>query len=322
MSAPVYQEAVAGPPTASVPLSHLSIELGHLYLEDFAGGLPVLTRMMRQVAPWASAMREAVTAQVAPRTARISTCFLVDDYFSPVSPPDEVVPLLLRAAEAAGLTIDYLVRESACAVADEVAVAELVVGRLVTDPPPGANGSRPPTQTTGWLCNGVRSPQPPETGHAMRAPVPWQPPSENGANRHSVFIDVELWSELTEGRQYSCAFLASVWQLLRLGLLRLHSSPVAAPQAWTGDLPSTWAGLPPVTRLNPQARPFAAYRTYSVLASRFLGIEHAVRTILSQVSVEQDVLDQVHKRASDEDIHVPQELVDRVEYTFTGPTWT
>lgn len=319
----VFQEAAAGPGVAAVPLSHLSLELGHLYLEDFAGGLPAVTRLLRKVAPWARAIQENVVASTAPKPARISTCFLVDDYFSPLSPPSVVVPMLRLAAESAGLTIDYLVRESACADARGIPVAELVASRLVPDPPPGTNGSRPPTKDTGWLCNGVRSPRPAEVGQAMKTPTQWQPPSENGANRHSIFVDVELWSDDADrgGRLWACAFLASVWQLLRLGLLRAQGQPVMTPRQWTGDLPASWLDLDPVIQLNPQARPFAAYRTYSVLATRFLNIEHAVRTILSQVQVDQDVMAQVHRRAAEENVYLPREIIDRIGYTFP-PNWS
>src|SRR4029450_6784500 len=176
----IFEEESASPATVSVPLSHLSLELGHLYMEDFVGGLPALTQLMRQGAPWARTVRE----RVAPKPARISPCFLVDDYFWPVNAPAEVIPLLVKAAEEAGLTIDYLVRESACANADGLALSDLVLGRVVVDPPPGATGSRPAIMDSGWLCNGVRSPQPAESAQAMRAPVQWRPPAENGANRH------------------------------------------------------------------------------------------------------------------------------------------
>lgn len=33
-----FHETSAEPHTASVPFSHLSLELGHLYMEDFAEG--------------------------------------------------------------------------------------------------------------------------------------------------------------------------------------------------------------------------------------------------------------------------------------------
>jgi hypothetical protein len=315
-----FEEASAAERVAAVPLAHVSLELGHLYMEDFAEGSGRLKDMFRRVAPWASVVRDICAAAVAPKTPRVSTCFLVDDYFSAFSTPREVVPMIIDAADAVGLRIDYLARESACAEADGVPLAQIVASRLVSDPPPGTNGTRPPVQESGWLCNGVRSPQP-LLDEAMRPTITWQPPSENGANRHSIFVDIELWNEQSGQRQWSCPFLASVWQLLRLGLLRMRGRRVIEPRAWTGTFPDSWDYLPPVTLISPGAAPFSAYRTYSVLASRFLPIEHAVRTILGQIAVEQAVARQVSDRAATEQLILPAELVDRVEYVFAGGPW-
>ncbi len=317
----LFQEVAATPTVAALPLSHLSLELGHLYMEDFEAGPAHVRRLIQQVGPWARTAREAVSAGLAPKRARVSTCFLVDDYFTRVASPADVLAVVLEAAHAAGQTVDYLARESACAVTDQhVAVADLVLSRLVDDPPPGTTGGgRPATRRTGWLCNGLRSPGVGEVGQAFRSPTAWAPPSENAANRHSVFVDVQLWSGEGEERSWSCAFLAAVWQLLRLGLLRDRGDPVVQVVAMPDPAPDTWAEMPSVVRLNPQATPFAAYRTYSVLPRRFLGIEHAVHTILSQTSVEPDVLEQMRVRAADESLALPPEIVDRIEYTFSQP---
>lgn len=289
-------------------------------MEDFAAGPARLREMFRQVAPWARAAQEMCDEVVRPKTPRVRTCFLIDDYFAKFSSPREVLPMIVEAAEASGLRIDYVAREAACAQAGDVPLASLVAGRLVSDPPPGSDGSRPPAQDSGWLCNGTRSPQ--HGLHEAMAPhAAWQPPSENGANRHSIFIDVELWDERGPGRQWSCPFLAAVWQLLRLGLLRDMGEPVALPRPVVGEFPELWEDLAPVTQLNPRAAPFSAYRTYSVLADRFLPIEHAVRTILSQVNVERAVARQLSDRAQGEGLVLPVEVVERIGYVFTGPAW-
>ncbi len=318
MTGALFQEVAAVPAVVAVPLSHLSLELGHLYMEDFEAGPPHVRRLIEQVMPWAQTMRETVTAALAPKRARISTCFLVDDYFTTLASPAEVLTMLHDATTAVGLSIDYLARESSCAVTDRgVAVADLVLGRLVGDPPPGSSGGgRPATRRSGWLSNGLRSPGVSEVGQAMRTPAMWTPPSENSANRHSVFVDVQLWSGEGPDRLWSCSFLAAVWQLLRLGLLRDRGEPVVHPVGVPDPVPPTWREMPSVVRLNPQAPPFAAYRTYSVLGRRFLGIEHAVHTILSQTSVEQPVLDQMQTRAGAEEFVLPPEIVDRIGYTF------
>ncbi|WP_432833793.1 SCO2522 family protein [Dactylosporangium sp. CA-092794] len=304
-----FREATADPRPAAVPLAHVSIELGHLYFEDFRGDETRLPRYFARVAPWVEAARSVLAAEFGERRPRISTCFLMDDYFGPTLAPRDVLPQVIAAADAAGLHIDYLARESGCAEADGVALAELVQERIVADPPPDTNGSRPPAKDSGWLSNGQRSPQP---GSAMNSLRPWGPPAENGTARHSVFVDVEL-----RGRgKWSCAYLAAIWQLLRLGLLRHNGEAVAQPREWPEPFPRDWAQLPAVIRLNPKAAPFSAYRTLSVLGPRFLPTEHAVRTILSQVAVDRQVNEAIVARAAAEDLPLPLDVVERLGYLF------
>lgn len=320
MTRPVdFHEATAEPRGQEVPLAHLSIELGHLYFEDFDAGPDRLRQLFQQVAPWAAAAR-AIQAAALPdhrKTARVSTCFLIDDYFGPARPPAAVIPDLQKAARESGLEIDYLARESACVDADGTPLASLVEDWIVADPPPETTGLRPPASVTGWLCNGQRSPVATAV-EAMEPLAGWRPPSQNAATRHSVFVDVELWDELRGKRTWSCAFLAAVWQLLRLGLLRSRGAPVAVPQPWDGDLPDEWADLPAVVQLGQPAAPFCAYRSLSILPGRFLSTEQAVRTILSQIRVNRTADQQAITRAANEKIHLPVQPIDRLEYIFTG----
>jgi len=313
----VFGEAAAESRVAAVPLSHLSVEVGHLYMEDFAGGRERLRRHFERVRPWAETARRACAERSSGRKPRVSTCFLVDDYFARFSSPAQVVPELMATAEESGTRIDYLARESACAEADGVSLARLVESRLVADPAPDTNGSRPPATEAGWLCNGQRSPT---TGfaEAMGAVTPWAPPVQNAARRHSIFLDVELWDEIGGRRTWSCPFLAAVWQLLRLGMLRNFGESVVTPRRWKGAFPEHWDELPPVVQLNPTASPFSAYRTFSVLSSGFLPVEHAVRTILSQAAIDPRVLEQIRDRSGAEGVEVPREVVDRIDYVFVG----
>lgn len=317
----VFREAAAERRVAAVPLSHLSIELGHLYREDFTAGLD-LAQYFARVAPWVSAGRQAYAdslqhQQGRKMRSRISTCFLIDDYFMQFSSPAELVPQLVSAAHKAGLEIDYLARESGCADAGDVALARSVEARLVVDPPPNTNGSRPPVTEVGWLCNGERSPAN-DAVPAMRKVQRWKPPVENSARNHSIFLDVELWDENNGHRRWACSFLAAVWQLLRLGMLRHDGAAVAAAQKWEEELPDDWDKIPVVTQLNSAAAPFSAYRTLSILSTKFLPTEHAVRMILSQVAIDRDVLEQVMERSRKEGVELPPELVDRIEYVFVG----
>ncbi|WP_345943779.1 SCO2522 family protein [Streptomyces sp. SID3212] len=315
----VFRETAAEPRTQSVPLAHVSLELGHLYMEDFEAGPGRLREHFARVRPWADAVRAA--AAVGGRRPRISTCFLIDDYFTRFSSPAELIPVLLAEAGDAGLTIDYLARESGCAVADGIAVAEAVAHRLVESPPAGSDGSRPPAGESGWLANGERGP---DTGtlEAMAQVPSWTPPTETAARRHSVFVDVEMWDDRDNRRTWSCPFLAAVWQLARLGLLRHHGEAVLRPRAWPDGetFPRRWDDLPPLVQLNASAAPFSAYRTASVLPSRFLPVEHAVRVILDQVDADRGALRQVAERSAREGLAVPDEIADRASYVFyTGP---
>jgi hypothetical protein len=312
-----FHEATAQRRVQAVPLAHLSIELGHLYCEDFEGGAEQLQRAFARVAPWAEAARAIGAAATPGRSPRVSTCFLVDDYFGSMKPPAVVVPELLAAAQASGLQIDYLARESACVDADGAPLAKLVEERIVADPPPDTNGVRPPVTESGWLCNGQRSPHG-AADEAMEVAGGWRPPVQNAARRHSIFVDVELWDERLGERTWSCAYLAAVWQLLRLGLLRSRGARVAVPQPLPGDLPDRWDQLPAVLKLREQAAPFSAYRNLSVLPGRFLPTELAVRTLLSQVAIDAEVARQVIERGRAERIELPAEPVDRIEYIFTG----
>jgi len=314
-----FLEVTAEFKVESLPLAHVSVELGHLYMEDFADGESAVRRTFAAAAPWVSAAHTPQAIGCEKKSARVSTCFLIDDYFSRFSSPATVIPMVLAAAEREGLEIDYLARESAFANAGGVSPAYLTLGSLVTEPVPGTTGGRPPLTETGWLTNGQRSPST-ARGEAMARRTPWQPPRESARRRHSIFIDVELWDENDGRRTWSCPMLAAVWQLTRLGLLRDQGRPVMTPQDWTDpQFPDRWDDLPPVIRLNPRATAFAAYTTLSVLSPRFLPVELAVRTILSQFACDQTILAEAAGRAARDAMRLPAELVDRIRYVFAAP---
>jgi hypothetical protein len=308
-----FRELDAEPRVEAVPFAHLSIELGHLYMEDFNAGPDRLTAQFDKVAVWARAAREAIPLRSVPRARpRVSTCFLIDDYFTQFSTPAAVVPVLLDAAAAAGLEIDYLARKSACAESEGVPIARIVEGKLTALPPEKTNGSRPPTVESGWLCNGERSPV--QKQQAMSGD--WQPPTEVGARNHSVFVDVELWRDDQNGKRvFSCAYLAAIWQLLRLGMLRDKGANVVRPRQ-VAEFPERWDELAPIVQLRPAAAPFCGYRTFSLLPSRFLQVETAVRVILSQTSLPDLLLKQLTERGSRDGLAVPRDVTERIDYVF------
>jgi hypothetical protein len=289
-------------------------------MEDFKAGPDAVQKNFAAVAPWARTAVQPETLGVS-GSVRASTCFLIDDYFSQFLTPAEVIPQVLEAAKNVGLQIDYLALESSCALASGIEPARLVLGRLVTEPSEGTTGDRPPVADTGWLSNGDLFPGQLTGYHAMafdRGNPHWEPPRESSARRHSIYVDVELWTDADGTRTWSCPMLAAVWQLLRLGLLRHEGGPAVTPTDWAGSWPDSWDEMPAITRLHSSAAPFAAYSTVSVLSPRFLPVELAVRTILGQFMGEPSVLEQVSRRAGGERFFLPDELVDRIRYVFAG----
>jgi hypothetical protein len=318
-----FRELGAARRTAAVPLAHLSVELGHLYAVDVvAGGVVAggvdLPRYFQRIAACAAPDVLAVHAGAPGSRPRTSTCFLVDDYSGPMDSPAALIPRIVAAAAGSGVRIDYLARESGCAEGYPVRLAELVIGQIVDDPPAGTTGGRPPSAQSGWLSNGERGP----SGVAVQAMgrvAPWRPPSENSTARDPIFLDVQLWDDTGPTRRYSCSLLSSVWQLLRLGLLRVDGVAPATPvPVDLTDLPRRWSDLPAVARLSPDAAPFFAYRTYSVLDLRFQRVELAVRTILGQIQADPEALAQTALRAAAEKMTLPAELPDRATYHFLG----
>lgn len=309
--------------TREVPLSHLSIEVGHTSMEALLNGEDHIRSQFQRVAPWVTAATASAIIGRASKP-RLSTCFLIDDYFRRNTNPQDILGKLIKIAAECGVSIDYLARESGCYVADGVPLAELVAARLLPEPAPGTNGFRPPTHESGWLSNGERSPES-DPGQAMQTQK-WQPPQEFSKRNHSVFLDVELWKEADERvkgegatpRTWSCAFLASVWQLLRLGMLRNYGDAVAEPYAWPSEAewPEYWDDLPAVIQLNPRAAPFAAYRTVSILPHSYLPIEHAVRVILGHLSLDNVVTCQIAKREAKEGLPASPSIIDRTSYIF------
>ena len=309
--------------TRNLPMSHLSIEVGHFYMRDLDDGEQRIRAQFQRIAPWVRAAQAAVVSGRS--TPRISTCFLVDDYFLHDSKPAEILGMLLPLADEAGLSIDYIAREAACAKSGDIEVAQLVAARLQAEPTPRTNGSRPPTEESGWLCNGERSVGS-DTVEAMQRRA-WRQAQEFGRREHSIFADVELWNDTKDAvdgqpikqRLWSCPFLASVWQLLRLGLLRHHGEPVAVPVPWWDAdraWPEHWGELPTVIQLNERAKPFSAFRAVSIMPQSYLAIENAVRMIIEHVQIDADVLAATEMLADREQLRLPELITERITHVF------
>lgn len=316
-----YSEETGQYRPRQLQLSHLSIEVGHFYMEDLLKGKDRIRAQFKRVAPWVAAATTAAAVELGNVKPRVSTCFLVDDYFGNDTSPATIVDMVISIATECGITIDYLAREAGCYVVDSVLLAETVVARLLPEPPVGTNGSRPPLSESGWLCNGERSP---DTDSEAMLVQPWRAPVQFGKRNHSIFLDIELWKDTTERdgnkpvsrRTWSCPLLASIWHLLRLGMLRYYGEPVAEPQQWDADWPQRWGDLPAVTQLNPRAAPFAAFRSTSILPHSYLEIEHAVDIILNHFDIDEAVVEQVIERGRRESLTIPREITSRISHVF------
>ncbi|GAB2845010.1 SCO2522 family protein [Actinocorallia aurea] len=318
MSGPEIEVEVesAIPRVEQVPRSHLSLELGHLYMEDFSGGSKVLQRHFASVRPWHDFLMARYEG------LRVSTCFLVDEYSSTLRGPSALIPELLAAAAAEGMSIDYVARESACAEIGPVSPARLLLDSIVPIPAQGSDGSRPPPQYCGWLTNSEHGISDRGISEAMAPASTWTPPRENGARSHSISMDVELWDTVNGERRWSCAHLSAVWQLLRLGLLRHEGEAVVKPVIWTDPLPSAWSELPAVIHLPARGerrrpRPFAAYRTQTILETRFCDVEQAMRLILAQTPIDDLIAKQAMEQAHADGVELPPETVRRIAHIFT-----
>ncbi len=351
-----YFEATEHPRISELPLSHVSIEVGHFYMRDLANGIDRIRAQFREVALIVEAHIKIAQAKYGD-DARVSTCFLIDDYFRlsgsrllERTAPNVIVPKLLAAAEEFGLSIDYLAREAGCwqvppteKGTPRIYLAEMVRKRIVHQPLRGMNGRRPPAAESGWLCNGRRESEH-VSGQALHG-LDYQPAEELGRNEHSIVLDVEMWSKASPKKgatppsdpiSWSCPYLASIWQLLRLGMLRFQGGAVVEPFRWQPELRpsrpgsaapalkvwpeewSDWWDMPAVLQLNPRAKPFAAYHSFSVLPLRYLRIESAVQLILEHVRLDAAVIDQIVERGKSEGVVVPRAVTERMKHCMVS----
>jgi hypothetical protein len=278
----IYSPAVA---KAETPLdasfAHLSIEVGHFEPESLRRGRDHFANRLSPITPWLAPVRTALVGhEPEPST---STCFLIDDYTEPIKPPSKVIPQLLEAARECHITIDYLVRESALAEPAGSSAADFARKLMKPDLLRTCPGDLSSPTASEWLSDGARQPTPPSASDA-----------EEIASSKSNLLETELWREDASGKQWSCSFLAGVWQLARLGLLDDMSRSYLTPQKWEESLAiPRWDELSPVIQLNHHAAPFQAYRTVSVLGAHYLPVEAAVRAILKQVDIKA-VLDRIN----------------------------
>jgi len=308
----IYSPAVAKAETpVDAPFAHLSIEVGHFEPKSFRRGVQHFANRLKRITPWLATARSAWGGHEL--GSLTSTCFLIDDYTEPIGPPSEVIPRLLEAARQCDITIDYLVRESALAGPNRRSPAEFVESRMAQTFLSTCRSPDSSPSASKWLSDGERPSPPPSMGHPAACDL------TQIASPNSILLDTKLWTENASGRQWSCSFLAAVWQLARLGLLNEMDRSYLAPEKWEeSSFIPPWNSLPAVIQLNHHAAPFQAYRTVSVLGSQYLPVETAVRVILKQVHIEEGALELTAAYSQLEHINMPGQVVDRINYVFVN----
>lgn len=249
--------------------ARLSFEVGHLYLDDIATGSKSKgQKKMRQFFRPIVGMVDAVRKSYTIEANDYSTCFMVDDYgkLESTTPEEVLGGIVLPAAEAVGLRIDYIVREGGCARLAGPFMSSL--SGITTD-----SYTTPTLQESVWLSRLERL----QGG---------KPTPQSEPDMGSVRMDIELARNVDGTTTYSCPFLAAIFQNLRLGLLYDPSNPdtIAQPVEEFGD---NWGKLPVIMQLRKDAPPFEAFRSFSYLSERFMEVENAVRSILDSLVLAQ-----------------------------------
>ncbi len=251
----------------------VSFEPQHFYRDDFKGGEPKLTRLFRRGEPYA---RAAMAGRVA------STSVLFDDYHNALNPkkyrPAEVYGQLQRAAEAAGVPLDYIGREAACAD-----LAEGVLKQLC-EHPSSAPYIQAANNGTVWLLD-----TPPSRQHGT-APA-MRPQVRDHSRRPIDDVSIELYGvdHTAPEDPFACCFLSAIWQGLRFGAIRSPGFD-APPLIEDHNFPDwNWGEIPPLVQLNPDAAPFVAERTFSVLSGENIIVENAANRIVKHLGTVLDV---------------------------------
>ncbi len=202
----------------------------------------------------------------------VSLSFMYDDVNlekSGQGPPAQHIELILGAAAATGVHIDYIAREGAYRPAAERMVERLYEASEEEQFPAAGGRRRGISATGGAIFTYVEL-------HDLLVPS-----GDSLSQRSKGGLIKSPASQKNKG-EWACPTLASMWQLHRLGWLGMLTSfampePVlldSSPGTW-----ETWDEVPAVLQCRPNAAPFIAQRTVSVLPSDFLPVEAAVRVI-------------------------------------------
>jgi hypothetical protein len=258
-------------------LADVSIEVGHFYEDTLSRGAGVLQKHFAEIRDTTQLAIQSWSIRQAQESAgaktdkpQVTTCFMFDDYHNQPTAtirPAESLELVFDAAANAGIQIDYLAREAAY-----VPMARAAFKLLER-----SENFRLTAAGSGWLI----AEQPDLWPAPAMRPDPY-------LTHNQIKIDVELYNNAPESKgqkPWACPFLASMWQIHRLG--GLANLPAPEPTLVTGQLPDweRWEDVPPVIQRTANAPPFAARQAYSVLPADFSPVESAVGQIIHAIGV-------------------------------------
>lgn len=298
--------------TDARPIADISLELAHVHSGSAVADAAARDEIRREavfVRPLLTAFKD--------QNLVVSTCALIDDTGTSAESAGAMRSLIDSVCREEGITIDYFVDESSCA--DTLTTLDPYFYPEVPPDSEGLLGTPKHVPTVDpvianerWLENGepgrdhplpeplrlpVRRSEEPEADPEQQRAV-----GSRGTRTHAIHIDIELWSQqrrrgLPGPIVWSLPMLASWWQLLRLGAPTMHGGTPLAPE------PS-----------NPEAAPFCAYSTLTVLPTDFLSVEHAVRTVLGRVAIPDEWL--APSRTGE--ATGPLEHLNRISYLFAA----
>jgi len=240
----------------SIPFTEragLSVEAGHFYANAFSSNAePPLAVRLERVKIWADAAELRLKQETGEEA---STVHLIDDYSCNFK-PQRIIRQIIDAAKQSKLRVDYLAREGAC-----VPLAGIVLDQLATTEVFAKGES-----VAHWFDS---------TLEAARAGD-----AEGGRLR--------FWGEIYykyAENEWACAHLAAVLQLLRLGVLHYPDFDKPFLLKNKDELPAwrKWDEVPGLIQLNPDAAPFQARETFSILPKAYIGVETLVKKIIARL---------------------------------------
>lgn len=288
--------------------AHVSIEIGH-FMGDSLRKSKQLGQRLRKLKPWVDAAIKSYGQRREPKFS-YSTCLLLDDYSIEMpGTPETIIPKITEAYSRVDLPIDYLVRESSLSGEPAERLLNMASGLATED----LWATKSPFSGTGantlWFKVGSDAERgDSDTGTLSQYSFP---------DKHPIEMLVAAATQTGKKSNWTCAALATVWQLLRLGLLSSNDNTLKPhPLDQLKKLPDEWDDVPGVLQLTHSPAPIAAFRTLSILPPMYLQVEGAVLSILERLILDNELQELAGMVAGRNGVTLPRRITDRVSYVF------